>query len=44
MRVDELLHENFTEHLTLAQVASAAGVHPVHVAREFRHIGAVLSN
>ena len=34
--VTEFLRESFTEHLTLAQVASAAGVHPVHLAREFR--------
>jgi len=33
---EEFLRENFTEHLTLAQVASAAGVHPVYLAREFR--------
>ena len=32
----EFLRESFTEHLTLAQVASAAGVHPVYLAREFR--------
>jgi AraC family transcriptional regulator len=34
--VEEFLHESFTEHLTLAQVASAAGVHPVYLARAFR--------
>jgi AraC family transcriptional regulator len=33
---EEFLRESFTEHLTLAQVASAAGVHPVYLAREFR--------
>ena len=33
---DEFLRESFSEHLTLAQVASAAGVHPVYLAREFR--------
>jgi AraC family transcriptional regulator len=32
----EFLRENFAGHLTLAQVASAAGVHPVYLAREFR--------
>jgi AraC family transcriptional regulator len=32
----EFLRESYTEHLTLAQVASAAGVHPVYLAREFR--------
>jgi len=33
---EELLRESFTEHLTLMHVASAAGVHPVYLAREFR--------
>ena len=33
---EELLRESFAEHLTLAQVASAAGVHPVYLARGFR--------
>src|SRR5688572_18183842 len=33
---EEFLRESFTDHLTLAQVASAAGVHPVYLAREFR--------
>jgi AraC family transcriptional regulator len=32
----EFLRESLTERLTLAQVASAAGVHPVYLAREFR--------
>jgi AraC family transcriptional regulator len=32
----EFLRESFTEHLTIAQVATAAGVHPVYLAREFR--------
>ena len=35
-RAVEFLRESFTEHLTLTQVASAAGVHPVYLAREFR--------
>ena len=35
-RAVEFLRESFTEHFTLAQVASAAGVHPVYLAREFR--------
>jgi AraC family transcriptional regulator len=35
-RAKELIHESFTEQLTLTQVASAAGVHPVYLAREFR--------
>jgi AraC family transcriptional regulator len=33
---EEFLREHFTEHLSLAQVASAAGVHPVYLSREFR--------
>lgn len=37
-RAVELLHESFTEHLTLEQIASAAGVHPVYMAREFRRV------
>ena len=32
----ELLHAQFSEHLTIAQVATSVGVHPVHLAREFR--------
>ena len=32
----EFLRESFTEHLTLTQVASVVGVHPVYLAREFR--------
>ena len=32
----EFLRESFTEHLTIAQLATAAGVHPVYLAREFR--------
>jgi AraC family transcriptional regulator len=34
----DLLHERFAESLSLAQIASAAGVHPVHLARVFRQI------
>lgn len=33
---EAFLRESFTEHVTLAQIASAAGVHPVYLAREFR--------
>jgi len=33
---EELLRERFAERLTLAEIASAAGVHPVYLAREFR--------
>ena len=32
----DLLHEQFAERLTMEQIARAAGVHPVHLAREFR--------
>ena len=35
-RAEEYLRESFTEHLSLAHVASAAGIHPVYLAREFR--------
>lgn len=35
-RAIEYLRANFRESPTLAQVAEAAGVHPVHLAREFR--------
>jgi AraC family transcriptional regulator len=35
-RAVELLRERFAEHLTTKQVASTVGVHPVHLAREFR--------
>jgi AraC family transcriptional regulator len=32
----DLLHEQFSQSLTLSELADAAGVHPVHLAREFR--------
>ena len=32
----DLLHEQFSEHLTIAYLATSVGVHPVHLAREFR--------
>jgi AraC family transcriptional regulator len=32
----ELVHDRFNATLTLAQIADAVGVHPVHLAREFR--------
>ena len=32
----ELLHDQFHEHLTLAQVAGSVGVHETHLSREFR--------
>ena len=34
-RARELLHAQFAERLTIAQVATAVGVHPTHLAREF---------
>jgi AraC family transcriptional regulator len=34
--VTEYLRAHFVERLTLSEVAGAAGVHPVHLAREFR--------
>ncbi|PYS23371.1 MAG: AraC family transcriptional regulator [Acidobacteria bacterium] len=35
-QADEFLHDRFAERVTIIQVASEAGVHPVHLAREFR--------
>ncbi|MGH9406153.1 MAG: helix-turn-helix transcriptional regulator [Terriglobia bacterium] len=36
----ELIHDRFAERLTLRGLAETAGVHPVHLAREFRrHTG-----
>jgi AraC family transcriptional regulator len=35
-RAEELLRESFAEHVTITELASAVGVHPVHLAREFR--------
>jgi len=32
----DLLREQFFEHLTIAYLATSVGVHPVHLAREFR--------
>ena len=32
----ELLREQFSERLTIAEIATAVGVHPVHLARGFR--------
>ena len=32
----DLLHEQFSESLTLSEIAYLVGVHPVHLAREFR--------
>lgn len=35
-QVKELLHDSFRDAVSLEQIARAAGVHPSHVAREFR--------
>jgi AraC family transcriptional regulator len=35
-RADAMIRERFTEQLTLSDIASQAGVHPVHLAREYR--------
>jgi AraC family transcriptional regulator len=35
-RADALIRAQFTEQLTLSDIASQAGVHPVHLAREYR--------
>ena len=36
-QVREFLHAHFYEPLTLAEMAAAVGVHPVYLARAFRH-------
>ena len=36
-RAREYVHSHFSENLTLAQVARAAGVHPVYLSYTFRH-------
>lgn len=35
-RAKDLLHARFAEHLTLEQIASEVGVHPIHLASVFR--------
>jgi AraC family transcriptional regulator len=35
-QVTELIHDRYTERLTLSDLACAVSVHPVHLAREFR--------
>ena len=35
-RAVELLREKFPERLTISEIAATVGVHPVHLAREFR--------
>lgn len=34
-QVEEIIHNRYTERLTLGGLAQSVGVHPVHVAREF---------
>lgn len=35
-RAKEILHENFTERMTLSDIAESVGVHPVYLAEVFR--------
>jgi AraC family transcriptional regulator len=35
-RAREILHEQFSDNLTLASIANTVGVHPVHLANSFR--------
>jgi AraC family transcriptional regulator len=35
-QVEELIHDRYTERLTLSELARVVSVHPVHLAREFR--------
>ena len=35
-RAVDLLHQQFSDHLTITEIAAAVGIHPVHLAREFR--------
>jgi AraC family transcriptional regulator len=42
-QVEDIIHDRFTERLTLGELARCAGVHPVHVAREFhRRVGCTI--
>lgn len=44
-RTKEILHSQFTEPLQLETLANAVGVHPVHLAREFRrHFGCTVGD
>ena len=36
VQAQDLLRARFTERITIAEIAAAVGVHPVHLAREFR--------
>src|ERR1043166_8413602 len=41
----DFIHAQFTEPLSIAEIANVAGVHPVHLARTFRkHHGASISD
>jgi AraC family transcriptional regulator len=43
--VRDILHEHFAEQLRLESLADAVGVHPVHLAREFRrHFGCTIGD
>src|SRR5918993_4034027 len=43
--VRDILHEHYAERLRLEPVAKAVGVHPVHLAREFRkHFGCTVGD
>lgn len=33
--INEILHENFTEKLSLAELSRAADIHPIHLSRDF---------
>lgn len=35
-KAKELLHDRFSQTVTLGQIAEAVGVHPVHLSRTFR--------
>lgn len=36
--VENLIHDRFTERLSLAEIAACASVHPVHLAQTFRRV------
>ncbi|AZA77716.1 AraC family transcriptional regulator [Chryseobacterium sp. G0186] len=35
-QVNEILHENFTEKLSLTELSTAVNVHPIHLSRDFQ--------
>lgn len=42
-QVNDLIHDGYTERLTLCDLSRAVGIHPVHVAREFhRRMGCTI--